>query len=294
MENKKELLVREKQEVSQKINKNLADRVFESLTVREEKGMLDIPKNYSVSNALTSFYFEAQNAVGFSKATQSSIAEAMMKMVSLGLTPTKNQVYPIVYGDKMTCFVSYFGRIALVDRLKGTERSPRAVIIYEGDEVDIKINDGMVIVENHTTSWENVQKGNIVGAYATMKYNGQEEHEVMTLAQIKEAWGGAKGSSGNERAKFTTEFVKRTVLNRLTKRIINTSNDEDLLLTEQIAKLDEEHYDFSQDTTRDVEIEIKENANTGEVIDFEEPKKAKEEDKQQEIIDIVDDVDVPF
>lgn len=283
----KELLTKEKSLAVKSINKNLADRVFENLALREDAGLLDIPKNYSVSNALTSFYFKAQNAVGFAKATQASIAESMMEMVSLGLTPTKNQVYPIVYGDKMTCFVSYFGRIALVDRLKGTERSPRAVILYKGDKIDVKVENGILTVENHQTSWENIASGEIIGAYATMKYNGVEEHEIMTIAQIEEAFGGAKGQSGNKRAKFTTEFIKRTVLNRLTKRIVNTSNDEELL-TSQIAQLDEQHYDY--DITEDIEQEIKQNANTGEIIDFVEPKKeVRKEVKQQEIIDVEED-----
>lgn len=283
----KELLTKEKSLAVKSINKNLADRVFENLALREDAGLLDIPKNYSVSNALTSFYFKAQNAVGFAKATQASIAESMMEMVSLGLTPTKNQVYPIVYGDKMTCFVSYFGRIALVDRLKGTERSPRAVILYKGDKIDVKVENGILTVENHQTSWENIASGEIIGAYATMKYNGVEEHEIMTIAQIEEAFGGVKGQSGNKRAKFTTEFIKRTVLNRLTKRIVNTSNDEELL-TSQIAQLDEQHYDY--DITEDIEQEIKQNANTGEIIDFVEPKKeVRKEVKQQEIIDVEED-----
>ena len=66
--------------------------------------------------------------------------------------------------------------------------------------------------------------------------------------------------SGSTHDKFTAEMAKKTVTNRLAKRIINTSSDSDLLI-QMVRQNDMDNYDAS------VQAEIDDKANQ-EIIDI--------------------------
>jgi recombination protein RecT len=142
------------------------------------------------------------------------------------LNPAKQQGYFIAYGNQLSWFTSYFGNIAAIQRIKGYEGLPSATLIYEGDEVELTHDElGEEMIKNHETTWENKLKGNIVGAYASIKFDGRMRQQVMTMSDIKESWSMSKTNKLHK--EFTGEFAKRTVLNRLMKNILKTSTDDD-------------------------------------------------------------------
>lgn len=275
---------------NQIMEKNLADNVQNRVLELTNKGRLNLPKNYSVGNALSAAWLIIQdlkdknNKPALEVCTKESIANALLEMAILGLNPVKKQGYFIVYGNKLGWFTSYFGKCASIKRLKGIENEPIGTIIYEGDNVEIGYNElGEEIVLSHKTTWENKLKNNRVGAYATVIANGIKRSALMTKTEIKESW--TKNPSPNNKRDhidFEGEFMKRTVINRLVKMILQTSNDDDLL-AETIIKNEDEMYnmqnDYIETTASEVKEEIETKANTSEQLSFEEKSVEKEESK---------------
>lgn len=237
-----------------------------------DQGRLDLPKDYSVGNAMNTAFLILQNTKT-SKAdgekpvlqacTRVSIVQSLFEMAIQGLNPAKKQGYFIAYKDQLTWFTSYFGKQAAISRLKGFEKMAVSTLIYRGDELDL-IHDeyGQEVIQNHKTSFENKvnafkdkKEKNIIGAYCTMKFNNMLLSEVMTYEQIIEAWTFAPGK--NEHIKFNGEFAKRTVFNRLAKRVLNTSTDDDLLAETMIAN-EERHFNFENEDVIEIhEEEVK-------------------------------------
>lgn len=256
--------------------KTLGDSVQNRIMTLTNEGRLDLPKNYSVGNALNSAWLkilETKDRNGrpaLEVSTKESIANALLEMAILGHNPAKNHGYFIVYGNKLTWFPSYFGKCAAVKRIKGIETEPIGTLIYEGDEIELGHNElGEEIVKSHVVKWQSKLKGNIVGVYATVKQGEITRSAVMTMDEVREAWLKNPGQKRDHKD-FTGEFAKRTVLNRLTKTIIQTSNDDDLL-AETMIENEYQHYDFEiNDVEEDTKKEIATNANTGEIIDVPE------------------------
>jgi recombination protein RecT len=189
--------------------------------------------------------------------TKDSIANTLLDMAIMGLSMSKDQCYPIAYGSELTCFVSVWGKIAAIKRLKGCESEPVATIIYEGDEVEISTESGEIAIKSHKQTWENVCNGKIAGAYASVKFNGQTRWAVLPMREILEAW--SKSTADKQHAQFTGEFCKRTALNRLIKSIVKTSTDQDIL-AETIDENEKRQFDFE----------------TGEVVESVKKEVAKE------------------
>ena len=145
--------------------KNISDSVQNRITALVADGRLDLPKNYSVGNALANAWLIIQDTVDSEKrpalsvCTKESVANALLEMTTLGLNPAKKQCYFIVYGNKLGLYVSYFGKCATIKRLKGIDTEPIATIIYDGDEVEIGHNElGEEIVEKHIKNGEIVER----------------------------------------------------------------------------------------------------------------------------------------
>lgn len=253
--------------------KTLSDSVQNRITELSGSGRLDLPKNYSVGNALQSAWLkilatkDKNGRPALEVCTKESVANALLDMAIMGHNPAKNHGYFIVYGNQLTWFPSYFGKCATIKRLDSIAFEPVATIIYEGDEVEIGHNQiGEEYVIKHNTTWANKLKGIRVGAYATVKQNDITRSAIMTMKEIKEAWNKNPGQK-RDHADFEGEFMKRTVINRLVKMILQTSNDDDLLAETMIAN-EYQHYDFDGEAEVIAQNEVKQLANTGEVVDI--------------------------
>lgn len=256
--------------------KTLGDSVQNRITTLTNEGRLNLPKNYSVGNALNSAWLkilqtkDKNSRPALEVCTKESIANALLDMTILGLNPAKQQGYFIVYGNQLTWFTSYFGKCAALKRISGIDTEPIATLIYKGDEIELGHNElGEEVITKHITKWENKFEGEIVGAYATVKYKDVIRSAVMTMTEIREAW--SKSQFNKEHKEFTGEFAKRTVINRLVKMILQTTNDDDLL-AETMIENEYQHYTFEDAKCVEVQKEIEMNANTGEILeaDFED------------------------
>ncbi|MCM1259659.1 MAG: recombinase RecT [Prevotella sp.] len=271
------------------VEKTPAEKVLNRIVELTNQGKLDLPKNYSAGNALSSAWLIIQDTKdnngrpALEVCTKESVVNSLLEMAILGLNPVKKQGYFIVYGNKLGWYTSYFGKCSSIKRLKGIENEPIGTIIYEGDEVELDHNElGEEIILSHKTSWENKLKGKRVGAYATVTVNGIERSAVMTISEIKESWL-KNPSKGNKRdhTDFEGEFMKRTAINRLIKMILQTSNDDDLLAETLIKNEDEiyemQNQDFVESTAQEVRNEVENKANKAEMLTFDKTNNVEEE-----------------
>ena len=269
----------------------LADECTQEIEARVKKLQaskeLDLPPDYSVANALKSAYLILQETVNREKkpvlevCTRNSIANSLFDMIVQGLNPGKEQCYFIAYGNRLTCNRSYFGDETLVKRIDPNIADVIAEPIYEGDTVSYSIVNGKKIIKEHLQTLDSVSSARIKGGYASIinKAGEIQKTEIMTIDEIKQSWKQSRMSpvtntgeikEGTTHKKFTAEMVRRTLIRKICKPIINSSNDA--YLRRSVTQTD------IQATEGIVSNEIAENANktpidvnseTGEVVDAE-------------------------
>lgn len=240
---------------------------------------LILPTDYSIENALKFAWLALQEAVDKDKrpvlqaCSQASIANALLDMAVQGLNPGKDQCYFIAYGSKLVCQRSYFGTMAVAQRVAGA-KDIWAEVVYEADEFEYTIAHNRKNVSKHTQKIANVKPGAIVAAYCVIEFSTDKPSftEIMTIDQIRKAWAKSKmdpGSPTSVHSQFPEEMAKRTVTNRACKALINSSSDSNLFL-EHFNRSDEEG------AALELEAEIGEKANqdiidvdpeTGEIVE---------------------------
>ena len=260
------------------MKRTVADAVAQKVNEFVKNHEIDLPASYSVGNALKAAWLILQDTEDRNKAkaldvcTKDSIANAMLDMVVQGLNPIKNQVYFIVYGKTLTAQRSYFGSMAVAKMVQPLIDDFAYAVVYEGDTFKYGIKNGKKTVLEHEQELENVDKKNIIGAYAIALNKAGEplRSEIMTIDEIKQAWKQSKmnpiaenGTVKNDstHGKFTGDMAMKTVINKLCKAIVNASSDKSILL-ERMNRAE----DLSDRAA--VEVEIDDQANTGEVIDI--------------------------
>ncbi|HAM87084.1 recombinase RecT [Limosilactobacillus mucosae] len=214
------------------MQKDITDQVSNRISQLQDDG-LALPKDYNPQNALKAAWFKLQqtkdrsNRPALQVCTRSSIANALLDMVTQGLSPAKTQCYFIVYGNEVQLQRSYFGTIAAVKRLSSV-KDIDAQVVHQGDEFAIGADElGRINVTKFVPKFENLDKP-IKGAFAFIELaNGDVHYTVMTQKQIMTSWGQSR--QHNVQQKFADEMAKRTVINRAAKMYINTSDDSDLL-----------------------------------------------------------------
>ena len=240
--------------------KNVSDNVLNKVRVLESQGNLELPNDYSPSNAMKQAWLQISQDNKLMSCNDTSKANALLDMVTQGLNPAKNQCYFIPYGNKMQLQRSYHGNVMMLKRDAGAQ-DVVAQVIYKGRIKAIK----------HEQEFFNIDKENIIGAYCTIVFNdGRDNYiEVMTIEQIKQAWMQSsmiKDEKALQNSKthnnFKEEMAKKTVINRAAKRYINTSTDSNLFKYAQESE---------QRQRKDVlDAEVEEQANQEE-LDFEQP-----------------------
>jgi len=269
MATKAELQAQGNQNASLVVNNAFIDGLSAQLKEKEKYG-LTFPKDYNPTNALMGAYLilkETNDKNGKSvleTCSQASIANTLMDMVTMGLNMQKKQCYPIAYGGKLNCQVSYHGHKAMAHRYGAV--SIDAEVIYDGDIFEYHIENGRKILDCHKQSFQNINLDKIIGAYCVVKLSdGSTYMEVMNFAQIKTAWRkgfGYKENSGTHK-EFTDMMAKKTVTSRACKQIVQQYGDVFAVSTYEKSE-ELENVDM---VAEDVAYDIEQNANS---VDFEE------------------------
>jgi len=227
----------------------LPKTVLEEIEDRKRQGLV-IPPNYAVGNALASAIMILQQTLDKNKqpvlltCTPESVRQALVEMITHGLSPSKQQCYFIAYGNKLTLFESYFG---IQQRAKATDPNIKnifAEVVYEKDKFKYVLEQGHKKIVLHEQEPENVDINAIKGAYATIVYkDGPEVSEYMSWPQIKKSWERSTSISSKDVDPHINQpdlMAKRTVLRRLCRTVVNTSDDSQLLLGNVCGYDDEE------------------------------------------------------
>lgn len=255
-------------------NNNVLQSVTNRVKEFQQKSEIHFPANYSPENALKSAWLILQETVDKDKkpvlqsCTQTSIANALLKMVTYGLNPSKNQCYFIAKGGKLKCDVSYHGEKAIAKSLPYV-KDVNEMIVYGGDDFQYEIiNGGIIKITMHKQKLSNIKPDNIMAAYCTIeKIDGSNFTVLMTWEQIKKSWEHSQGwDNEKNRWRYKTphqeqpdQMALRTVIRRACKHFVGSSDDSNLLLKQYQAE-------YQKDEAEAIEEEISENANV-EVLD---------------------------
>lgn len=242
-----------------KQERNITDSVLNRIDVMVKEGNFDIPKGYSVGNALNAAWVQLNTIQDrnhtpvLKSCSVPSIYNSLLYMTVQGLNPIKMQCYFIPFGKELKLFRSYFGTQMVVKRILGEGTEINSRIVYEGDKLELEIdNHAKMHIISHQTSLENITNGKIEGCYVKIIKNDKLVHtEYMSLQDIRVSWTMNQMSKGNVTAtqeKFASEFCKRTVINRACKNHINTSDDNDVLVNAFRKTMDNEYVNVTPKT----------------------------------------------
>lgn len=258
--------------VAGQVNDKFITGLITQVKQKQELG-LTFPSDYNPANELTGAYLilkETNDRNGkpvLDTCTPASVATALMSMVNKRLSMLKGQCYPIAYGGKLQCQPSVYGNVANARRYGMSDIN--ATPIYEGDEFVFHKEDGKIIIDKHTTSFENIDINKIKGAYAVaLMEDGSKKVEIMTISQIKAAWSqgfGYNESRNGTHQKFTDQMCEKTVKNRLIKHIIRTHGEPDVI--KEYEK--DEKFESVDVIVEDVVYEIDNNANATDFSEVE-------------------------
>ena len=216
---------------------SITTQVLSRVKSLQQAGGILLPPDYSVENALKGAELILQDLTTrdgkpvLEVCTRPSVANALLQMVTEGLTVLKKQGAFIAYGNKLTWQREYFGTVALAKRFSRVQKI-RANVVYEGDVMKYEVDPstGIKRLVKHEQEPENIDLNKIKGAYAILiEEDGTPVFEYMTITQIRKAWmqGAAKGNN-TAHQNFTDEMCKKTVINRICKPYINESDDSAL------------------------------------------------------------------
>lgn len=290
MADKNEIAVQESKEL---VAKDFTESVVVKIKDKEKWG-LTFPKNYNYTNELMSAMLILQETVDADKkpvlesCSRPSIQNALLTMATTGLSMQKGQCYMLPFRGKLQCLPSVYGNTCKA-REYGLE-TISAMVIYDGDSFKYHIENGEIVIDEHTQDFMNIDNEKIKGAYAVAKMNTGYIHvEVMNINQIKQAWKqgyGYKENGNGTHQKFTDQMAMKTVKNRCLKYIIRTfgSSIEDDLLNKS------EDMESKDIVAENVDYDVEQNANT---VDFSEV--VPEDVNNVEVVDaeVIDESDLP-
>lgn len=296
MATKNEVAEAGKQQAELVVNNAFVDGLVTQLQEKQKYG-LTFPKDYNYSNELMGAYLilketqDANKKPVLESCSQTSIANTLMDMVTLGVSMQKKQCYPVAYGGKLQCQISVYGNTCIARRygLKTID----AMCIYEGDEFTYHIENARIVVDSHKQDFLHINKDKIIGVYAivTME-DGSQYVELMNMDMIKQAWKqgfGYKENGNGTHQKFTDQMAMKTVKNRALKYIIRTYGTQ--AVSDAFDNF--ENTETEDRVEMDVQHDIQQNANSEdfpfdepEVVEtVEEPQMAEPEKVQGEVVE---------
>lgn len=243
------------------MNKHALKTMADEIKMEIKSHSAVTPSNYSLANALSAAYlileetFDRNKKPALDVCTPESIHRALLYMGIQGLSPAKSQCYFIVYGQQLQCIRSYMGSQMIAKIVNPAIFDIRAQLIYEEETFEFDIIKGKNVFKPHQRNFNNINRNNIAGAYAVAVSSNEDVlfNDIMTIDDIKQSWKQSKmkgvvAESGainqqTTHGKFTGEMAKRTIINRLCKHIINTSDDTGLITAAK--KTDEERSEVS-------------------------------------------------
>ena len=242
-----------------KIKKDITQAVLDQVAAFEKTGELNFPATYSPNNAIKCAFLvisDTKNKKGetaLEYCTKNSISSALLKMVTEGLTPVKDQCYFIMYGNELNYQRSYQGAVTIGKR-DANMKTVTGAAVFTKDEFAFSVDaeTGIKKITKHEQSLSNFGK-DIAGAYAIITFEDGSKHiEIMDFGMIDQAWRQGSGLTPAHK-NFPDQMAIKTVINRACKSFINTTDDSALMPDK--AKADSLHTINENANTEELEFE---------------------------------------
>lgn len=227
METKNEIVKADGKEVALRTSEGFVAIANEFI---KNHGEVVLPPNYDVNDAVKALYLQTLQTVDKQKrpvlevCSRTSIEQVVQTYVSKGLNIAKKQCYLVAYGNTLTLQESYFGKQKQAKAYAKIKINSN--VIYKGEEVNIEQRlDGTKVI-HHKPDFSKFDIDNIIGAYAVaVREDGTvDDSEIMTKKEIDRSWAKSM-TGGTVHKEFPVEMSRKTVIGRLSKKYINTSDD---------------------------------------------------------------------
>lgn len=146
-----------------------------------------------------------------------SVRRGMVQGAILGLDAMNKEFYLVPYGSDLQFMQGYVGRRKLVMKYSiEPVENIFAEVIRTGDDFARWSEDGVW----HYKHVQNGFDGVITGAFCVCKFaNGSILLETMSVSELEKVRKSSKAQNSPAWTNFKEEMYKKTVMNRLTKRI---------------------------------------------------------------------------
>lgn len=233
------------------VKEQVVDQVAKKVDSFLQAGQLRLPQGYSPHNAMHAAWLVLQEVkdkngkLALETCSKASIANALFRMVVQGLDPLKKQCYFIAYGQHLSCQPSYFGTIAMAQRMAGV-REVLPMVRYADEVFKAVVERGRVTIERHEINLDPDRDPStpIAHAYCIVEFADDREPvtTLMRWDQVQASWKKSRGNpsrSDSPHQEFPDQMAIRTVVNRALKPYINASTDAHLgELLEEIDRTD--------------------------------------------------------
>ena len=158
--------------------------------------------------------------------TQESIQSTLFRVLNDDIDLSKSQGALIAYGNQLQLQMEYFGNVKLARENVPGLVDIRGVVVYKGDTIKISVKNGVKMVVDHTTNFENAKDENIIGAYASAIYTDKDGNEyigaseIMNASELQNAWKQSQNGT-SVHTKFGHEMARKTVESRCAKHLLN-------------------------------------------------------------------------
>lgn len=193
-----------------------------------------ISKNYDLPKAMASIYTNLMTTkstngkLAIDTCSDLSIKDSITYCIHNELTPSKSQGYFIPYGTELKFMPSYFGLVKMARDLCGVNIVSN--VIRDGEEADVEVRSDGVMIIKHKPSIKCLNN-KIIAVYSVATHIGSGRvvlTNLMSVDEAKKSW--TKSQTGCKVGKeFEHEMLIRTSEKRLSKHLINKSNDSMML-----------------------------------------------------------------
>ena len=218
----------------EKYSATLAAQTINWLTTDVAEGKIKAIPGYDAGTEITTAMLkltqvkDRTGALALTVCTKESVISAIRDMAIQGLSMTRSQCYPIVYGNQLQIQRSYFGTLAVFGRMFPNLKV-NVGLVHKGDEYEFGVDEitGCNYIIGVKSSLESLDSP-IIAAYGSLidKTTGEQVYsDVMTWKQIQTAWSHAK--TDKVQKEFPDQMAKRTLINRLCKLYVNAFGTTD-------------------------------------------------------------------
>lgn len=203
--------------------KNVRNEVVRQMEAMQNEKFIELPKNYKES---AFFAIEKMASLpDIERVPAIGITKALIGMFSNNLDFRKNHCYFFVQNDKNTGKSLRFGwqyqGLISVAKSQCNVHEVIPVLVYEDDTFKTHYQDGALIIDEHTSTFD----GKIKGGYCVVDFQDKRKLIKYYTKQELDKRRDKSTAKNGQFWNWEREMYEKTLINATLKRIIETSGD---------------------------------------------------------------------